>query len=509
MHTAHDNPTFAQQSLQRTIFHPAYKDIPALRRQISDFLHAHGRTPAHIDMFTLALSEIITNIIKHPQTKASYITVTLTAGAETVLHVADDSTPFATFDAECNAARTRISRKDLSAEGGYDGLGCILQQTTVACYTPAEDSPDGRNHFTVRNAAGRKKTAFVIDDDHVALKNAHQQLSGHFDVVPFLHARDALAVFMQQKPDIIISDLTMPEMDGIALRRALTKLDGGDTIPFIFLTAEEKHRGNPNIHSLGIDDYLLKPVSGNDISSVAHRLIARTEQVRGSIEGKFHHDVTRALRPDMPTHYKGWNIALRTRAAEAGGGDFVFHHERDDCMLAVLADVMGHGIQAKFFSYAYAGYLRSLFRTAQETENAAHFLTHLAASIDGDTLLESMIMTCQSFQLYPDGRLSIASAGHPRPALLRDGMHETIDVTGPMPALAHGGFYTQKDILLHTGETILFATDGFFDAMSPPDYIQNAHNAEDTATALWEKFIARNDHRDDATLIVATYIKGE
>ena len=501
----------------------AYADVPSARSQLLDFLEKHNAAKEYAGRLTLTVTEIHTNLAKHPPQKATRIDIRLRLTPRNAyIDVSDNSTPFAEFDAKCKSALARLNAGASLEEGGY-GLGVILKQHAQASYTPMTHSPDGLNHFRVIDhstapASRHKNTVFLVDDDPVAMKRHCTILEGMYNLMPFGRAEEALKAFPAARPDIVVSDLNMPGMDGLGLRRALSELEGGDATPFIFLSGETLHQNNPYISDLGVDDFLCKPVDKNRLQSVVARLISRSLQVRRALEGKFQQHLTSMLRPALPETYGGWRIVTLTEAAEAGGGDFTLHHETPARMLAVLADVMGHGPQAKFFSYAYAGYLRSLFRLQSTSPDPAHFLAALAASIDGDEFLESIIITCQSFLLSPKGQISIASAGHPAPMLVRRSGAETIDSAGPLPALASMAGYNLSTLALEDGEKIIFATDGFLQAFDAEGFKRGTllklldgmarMKAQDMAALLWQAYAAKNipaSQRDDATLIIAEY----
>jgi sigma-B regulation protein RsbU (phosphoserine phosphatase) len=211
--------------------------------------------------------------------------------------------------------------------------------------------------------------------------------------------------------------------------------------------------------------------------------------------------------------------------ADAGGGDFTLHHETREGLMAVLADVMGHGTEAKFFAYAYAGYLRSLFRATSEQStdiNTAVFLQHLSDAVTDDDFLDGTLLTCQSFHLCHTGDAGIASAGHPPPLLLRaDGTCSVLPAEGPIPGMAGHAGYREYRLTLKAGDKILFATDGFFDVFARHDGTHDAagllallptlatRSAAAAADELWRTFgeHLRQDARapDDATLIIAAY----
>lgn len=503
-----------------------YAGIPPLRNDIEKFLAHRSVAPSYAGMVLLSVTEILTNLVKHPSKKADFIEISITLGDGTiVIDVADNASPFADFDAKCNTAFSRADAAMGLAESGY-GIGCMLQQHAEVCYTPFTKSADRLNHFIIRDAIHfpgeshgktplRRKTVFLVDDDPVALGIHQRMLENTYNVVAFDDARKLLDVFHAQNPDIIISDLSMPGMDGIALRRALSGIAGGDTTPFVFLSGHRAGAHNAYINRLGVDDYLFKPVTKERLLAVTARLLNRSAQFASALQGRFHHDLTNILSPSLPDACLGWKIRTLSYTAEAGGGDFTLHHETSIHMLGVIADVMGHGQQAKFFAYAYSGYLRSIFRTMAATADAAYFLEKLSRMVDGDDFLENTFMTCQAFQLLASGEFRVASAGHPPPVIIGKNDVIPLDVAGPLPGLVGESRYEQKKLKLARGEKVLIATDGFFQAYdSPPDLVSviagmGSCTLDDIAGMLWLEFQSRRETstsaQDDATLIIAEY----
>lgn len=510
-------------AFKRVLDGVTYDDVHHLRAELLDFCEKSGEDPAYAKGLALAVTEILTNLAKHPPRKARRVEIRLRlARKHAFIDVADDSAPFANFDAKCESALSRLNAAQSLEESGY-GLGVILKQHARCDYTPMDKSPDGLNHFRVRDdrkpgaKAGKKPKVFLVDDDPVSLKRHRAMLEEEYAVRAYGSAEEAIPAFMAEKPDIVVSDLNMPGLDGIALRNALSELQGGNTTPFVFLSAETRRENSPYISALGVDDFLCKPVEREKLQSVVARLITRARQVRAALEGKFQRHLTAMLRPELPARSHGWRIVTLTEAAESGGGDFTVHAEEKDSLTAVLADVMGHGPQAKFFSYAYAGYLRSLFRMQGAAASPAALLQSLAQSIDGDAFLESVILTCQCFRLSSSGAVSVATAGHPAPFLARRGEAVRVPVRGPLPALASMSGYNEFTSVLEPGEKMVFVTDGFLlpfggeatghaPLLRAIEDMQEAH-AGDMAEKLWRGYASKRgtERQDDATLIVAEY----
>lgn len=506
-----------------------YDNMHIIRKEVSDFFQLNHVSKEHINNLLLSLTEILTNLVKHPIRKADYIEIKVDISeTQANLEVLDNSTPFANFNAKCEIALSMLHAAVTEAKCGY-GLGCILTICKKPVYLPMNSSPDNLNHFkifqnicstesTAINSKQRKKKIFLVDDDPISIQIHKRMLIDVYEIISFESAKDALAAFAHHKPDLIISDLIMPDMNGIELRKALTDTKEGDMTPFIFLSGYSDHENSPYISHLGVDDFLCKPVSSERLNTVLTRLLHRSQQIRDSVQGQFHHDITELLKPSLPKKYGKWKFVTRHAVADAGGGDFILHQQTTENLVIVLADVMGHGRQAKFFSCVYAGYLHGLFHMHTKTQDSC-FLECLSQYMDGDPLLENMIMTCQCLKFFPEGYFKIASAGHPRPIHLRGNSSEMVNVSGPLLGLYKDSLYDIESINMKRGDKILFMTDGFLETFDQTGLatqkllkrIQDApsSSASELADLLWRKFLQQQKehpvHRDDATIIIAEY----
>lgn len=117
----------AQRHHTFTLHTPSFASLAPLRKNIKTRLQAWTVDNACNDLLQLSVCEVITNLIKHPDVKADVVHITLGMGtAHITIDIADNGTPFALFDAECNTARSCAPASDSLAEGGY-GLSFILQ----------------------------------------------------------------------------------------------------------------------------------------------------------------------------------------------------------------------------------------------------------------------------------------------------------------------------------------------------------------------------------------------
>jgi PAS domain S-box-containing protein len=107
----------------------------------------------------------------------------------------------------------------------------------------------------------------VVDDNADMRSHIRSVLSGNFNVVTAGNGRDALKKMAEQLPDVVVSDIMMPVMDGIELLRAIKSNRSTANIPVILLTARAGEESRIEGWGMGADDYLVKPFSSKELSA--------------------------------------------------------------------------------------------------------------------------------------------------------------------------------------------------------------------------------------------------
>jgi CheY-like chemotaxis protein len=85
----------------------------------------------------------------------------------------------------------------------------------------------------------------------------------NYEVLEASNGNEALSTIESHKPDLILSDIRMPVMDGFELLKALHKLK--NKIPIIIMSAKAEKAENDKALALGAVDYLIKPCSPEDL----------------------------------------------------------------------------------------------------------------------------------------------------------------------------------------------------------------------------------------------------
>ncbi len=117
------------------------------------------------------------------------------------------------------------------------------------------------------------KTILVVDDTTVNIKIVVELLGDVYDIVACRDGETALEIVYQDKPDLILLDIMMPDLDGFEVCKRLKANNETKDIPIIFLTAKEDEQSIVQAYSLGGCDYIKKPFISIELSTRVHRAI--------------------------------------------------------------------------------------------------------------------------------------------------------------------------------------------------------------------------------------------
>ncbi len=153
------------------------------------------------------------------------------------------------------------------------------------------------------------KKILIIEDEPEMRRNISALLR-YKDYQPIAaeNGHAGLELARRERPDLILCDVTMPELDGYAVLRALRADETLALIPFIFLTAKGEKEDLRSGMNLGADDYLTKPVANDDlVRAIETRLHRAAQQGKGR----------REFKPDFSSAEPLVKLGLTPRAAEA------------------------------------------------------------------------------------------------------------------------------------------------------------------------------------------------
>ena len=164
---------------------------------------------------------------------------------------------------------------------------------------PTGSKSSARPHGRLARARSDSSTRIVVADDNADMRGYLQRLLGQrWSVVVAADGREALEAARVRPPDLLITDVMMPGLDGFGLLRELRDDDRTHAIPVMMLSARAGEEARVEGIQAGADDYLVKPFS-------ARELVAKVE--------------AQLLRVAHPADRRGHDAADRGRV-RAGAG---------------------------------------------------------------------------------------------------------------------------------------------------------------------------------------------
>ncbi len=125
----------------------------------------------------------------------------------------------------------------------------------------------------------QRSTILVVEDDPAMLVALRDILEGAgYEVLTASNGMDALEILSNTRPDLILSDISMPVMDGIEFLETLRQRPSSATIPFIFLTARASREDTFAGRALGVDDYITKPITSKELIAAVKARLQRAGQ---------------------------------------------------------------------------------------------------------------------------------------------------------------------------------------------------------------------------------------
>jgi two-component system alkaline phosphatase synthesis response regulator PhoP len=126
------------------------------------------------------------------------------------------------------------------------------------------------------------KTILVVDDEKkfVNVLRAYLEKAG-FAVVTASDGKEALAVFRHAKPNLVLLDLNLPEIDGLDVARTIQR---ESSVPIIMVTARVEEADRLIGLELGADDYITKPFSPREVVARVRAVLRRAEGPSAPVE---------------------------------------------------------------------------------------------------------------------------------------------------------------------------------------------------------------------------------
>jgi DNA-binding NarL/FixJ family response regulator len=124
----------------------------------------------------------------------------------------------------------------------------------------------------------------VVDDEPNLLRAVAAMLRAEgYEVTTARSGRDALTHAARSVPDLVVSDIRMPGMDGYQLARSLRDSPRTSLVPIVFLTAKGETEDRVEGFRTGVDAYLTKPFEPEELLAVIRSILNRVERTHAQI----------------------------------------------------------------------------------------------------------------------------------------------------------------------------------------------------------------------------------
>jgi serine phosphatase RsbU (regulator of sigma subunit) len=381
---------------------------------------------------------------------------------------------------------------------------------------------------TPQPAPSAQRLILIVDDTPTNIGVISGALADTYKTKVATSGQKALAIARaEDKPDLILLDVMMPEMDGYEVCRRLKADPATQEIPVIFLTGQTSVEDETRGFSVGAVDYVHKPFSPAIVKVRVHNHIqlreARAQLAKQldaiNAELELAHQIQLSILPHQLPRLPGLDIAARFLPMASVGGDFYdFIHIGDKQLGILIADVSGHGLSsaliASMLQVALAG----------QVAHASHpdkVLVGLNRAVSGK-FSNNFVTAAYVYVDLEDNLIRYAGAGHPPFIQFRraTGRAGQIMENGLVLGILEDTPYDSLEIPLEPGNRHVLYTDGILEAANPAKEMYGAEhlmqfverncslNADQLADALladvarWTEQSEEQNQQDDLTLLV-------
>ncbi|QTD53165.1 SpoIIE family protein phosphatase [Sulfidibacter corallicola] len=365
--------------------------------------------------------------------------------------------------------------------------------------------------------------SILIVDDHPDIRDyIKSAMSQQYRILEAVDGSHGLEVARKQKPDLIISDVMMPNMDGYEMCRQIRKDRDLKHIPIIMLTAKASDEMKVEGLEIGANDYLSKPFNVRELSARVRNLLSIREQERSMKRSlEMAHKAQVCMLPTAVPHIDGLDIASFSQPAREVGGDYFDFVMRDPRRLGVvIGDVSGKGMPAALYMTMAKGLVQAYSAGTDSPKEALSQINrqfHRASAANIFLSLQYALLDAEQ------GQMIISNAGH-NPVLLHSpsrGESNFLKTSGMAVGLEGGEVFDKvvQDVQIpfHPGDVMLFYTDGIVEAMNDRNEVfgedrlmevikDTDHlSAKDILERIrheYSRFVAGMDQFDDMTAVV-------
>ncbi|MFQ5571909.1 MAG: SpoIIE family protein phosphatase [Rhodothermales bacterium] len=311
-----------------------------------------------------------------------------------------------------------------------------------------------------------KYSILVVEDEHTLRRLLEYRLSKQYHVRTAANGRQALERTAEEIPDLIISDIMMPKMDGFALQAELQNAKETRAIPFIFLTAKADEQSRLKGMRTGVDDYITKPFDIEQLLSRIERLLERTKIFQEQLDARIGQDFSQKLMPKTLPDVENYRVFFLNHPLEHGGGDlFDWSQPEPGVFFFTIGDVMGKGLQAKFYAFSFLAYVRTtLHAMLLDSKSPAELMRRINRVLMQDEFMQETFASLLIMRWEPaKHQLTYSNAGHCRPILVTPEGPEIVAYSDMVLGLDANTEFQDTHLTIPAKSALLTYTDGLIE----------------------------------------------
>jgi sigma-B regulation protein RsbU (phosphoserine phosphatase) len=450
-----------------------------------------------IDNTGLVITEYLTNLIRHSDGEDKSVTLVISRGESSIKVELID--PTVSFHPSLTSQSTQLENPDELREGG---MGLAL----IAHYFPDFNyfSQHKKNHFSFEIPINKNQVQVVLlDDERASLSLLEAYLVDQFHCESFSDEQLAYEYLSYHTVDLLLIDMNLNEMLGTEFLSSIKKFEHLLEMGIIVISSDDSQGSIHRANIVGVDDYLIKPVSKQTLNSVCERVIGR--------------NISRHLSPpDNPSLQDQFQIGqLKGFAfgniATGSGGDLLVHHKIDATRsIIMLGDVMGHGEWANKTALQTKSFFKGFCQA--QYQGLSHFTNSFATALINQSFMQQSIITLIILEIEQH-TISWINLGHPKPLLWQpQNGGQSLGTSQPLIGLSHNTYNTVDSCTLLEHDRFLIVTDGIFenqgkifelDSFITDKIEQSSTFSSPSAVDIWQNCLPKLSRAiDDSSLLV-------
>lgn len=381
------------------------------------------------------------------------------------------------------------------------------------------------NQLVNQSSVEEKTKVMLVDDDPYMIKLFKFSLEkAGYECKSFTNPKEALEAFNDFLPDLIISDIMMPEMDGFEFRKRILKQTTIKLVPFLFLSAKSGEDDILKAYEYEITDYVLKTAGPKVVLAKVNAIVNSLKKQKSKAISELRSaasSIAMKVVPDSAPNFRGFEIEHWHQTFQGvPGGDLIDYFPVDENnLIIVLGDVMGKKWGAWHFALAYAGYIRSTVRAVIESSkdfSPAKIISAVNNMIYKDVKVSEVFISLSVIYLNNQSNLVKYCGAGDNPLILIDSFNGNIikkKSEGLLLGFSDMSDYEDIRILLKRNDRLVIFTDGLNESRNKngtqfgAGYLEKTlfeiRNEEKFLNNLKSAFISftSNNFEDDVTLI--------